>query len=75
MTDWAAPYARVLAGSVIDTRRARIDAGLEVGMKLFAGPLGHVAFAFGNSRVSSTYMALEVGLDWIVALYILAHAP
>ncbi|QSQ19004.1 hypothetical protein JY651_27040 [Pyxidicoccus parkwayensis] len=74
VSDWAAPYARVLSGSLLDSRRARFDVGAEAGLKLFAGPLGHAAFAFGTSLEGPTYMSLEVGMDWIVALYILAHA-
>ncbi|MFP2903631.1 hypothetical protein ACLESD_00860 [Pyxidicoccus sp. 3LFB2] len=73
VSDWAAPYARVLAGTLLDSRRARLNVGLEAGMKLFSGPLGHLGVGFGASRAGATYMTMELGLDWIVALAILSQ--
>jgi len=74
VTDWAAPYARLLAGNQWYSGGSRPDLGVEAGMKLFAGPMGHLGVAFGTSRVGSTYLSLELGLDWVIALAILAHA-
>lgn len=74
VTDWAAPYGRLLAGSQWTSRHVRPDVGMEAGMKLFAGPVGHVAVGFGSSLVGSTYLSLEVGLDWLLTLAILAQA-
>lgn len=73
VSDWAAPYARLLAGSQLSSGAARPNLGVEAGLKLFSGPLGHVGFAFGASHVGSTYATVEVGLDWVLALMILAH--
>ncbi|WP_205525841.1 tetratricopeptide repeat protein [Pyxidicoccus trucidator] len=75
VSDWAAPYARLLSGPQLNSRGARFNVGVEAGMKLFSGPLGHLGVAVGGSRLGSTYMMVELGLDWILALAILAHMP
>ena len=53
--------------------RARLNLGTEVGVKLFAGPIGHLGAALGSSMDGSMYTVVEVGLDWVLTLYILAH--
>lgn len=73
VTDWAAPYARLLAGSQFSTRRARFNAGAEAGLKFFAGPFGHLGVGIGTSYAGATYTSLELGVDWIIALMILAN--
>jgi hypothetical protein len=73
VTNWAAPYARALVGSHLDERRNRLNLGAEVGVKLFAGPVGHVGVAVGSSLDGSTYTVVEAGLDWVLALLVLAH--
>ncbi|RKH31312.1 MULTISPECIES: hypothetical protein [Corallococcus] len=73
LTNWAAPYARVLVGPSLDNRRAPLNVGAEVGFKVFAGSIGHLAAGLGTSFDGSTYTVLQVGMDWIVALMVLAH--
>jgi hypothetical protein len=73
VSDWAAPYARLLAGSQLSSGSARPNVGVEAGLKLFSGTLGHVGLAVGTSHVGSTYAAVELGLDWVLALMILAQ--
>ncbi|HEX8706128.1 MAG TPA: hypothetical protein VF815_45255 [Myxococcaceae bacterium] len=73
VSTWAAPYARALVGSHLGEGRARLNLGAEVGAKLFAGPVGHVGVALGGTHDGSMYTVLEVGLDWVLMLYVLAH--
>ncbi|WP_224243005.1 hypothetical protein [Hyalangium gracile] len=73
VSDWAAPYARVLAGTQLRSGGARPNVGVEAGLKLFWGPLGHMGLGFGTSHVGSTYAAVELGLDWVIALMILGN--
>lgn len=73
LTNWAAPYTRVLVGSHLGERRACLNLGSEVGVKLFAGPVGHLGAAVGGTLDGSMYTVVEVGLDWVVALTVLAH--
>ncbi|NOK21239.1 hypothetical protein HMI50_29895 [Corallococcus carmarthensis] len=76
VTNWFAPYARALVGPYLDAERSRrnpINLGAEVGMKFFAGPLGHLGTGFGTSLDGSTYYFLEAGLDWVLTLVVLAH--
>jgi hypothetical protein len=73
VSDWAAPYMRVLAGSYWHSRGTLFNGGMEAGMKVFAGPLGHAGLGVGTSLHGATYMSLELGLDWIVALAILSN--
>ncbi|CAM4523403.1 hypothetical protein GTZ93_35995 [Corallococcus exiguus] len=76
VTNWFAPYARALVGPYIDdsaSRRTPINLGAEVGMKFFAGPLGHLGTGFGTSLDGSTYYFLQAGLDWVLTLVVLAH--
>ncbi|MBN8471911.1 hypothetical protein JYJ95_35840 [Corallococcus exiguus] len=76
VTNWFAPYGRALVGPYLDassSRRNPINLGAEVGMKFFAGPLGHLGTGFGTSLDGSTYYFLEAGLDWVLTLMVLAH--
>jgi hypothetical protein len=73
MTDWAAPYARLLTGTQLNSRSARFNIGAEAGLKLFAGPIGHLGVGVGTSFVGSMYTSVELGVDWVVALMILAN--
>ncbi|WP_224371231.1 tetratricopeptide repeat protein [Hyalangium versicolor] len=73
LSDWAAPYARLLVGSQLSSRTARPNVGAEAGMKFFSGSLAHLGLGVGTSSVGSTYVSVEVGLDWVLALMILAE--
>jgi hypothetical protein len=73
VTSWAAPYTRALVGSRLGEGRARLNLGVEVGAKLFAGPVGHLGAAVGGSLDGSMYTVVELGLDWVLALMVLAH--
>ena len=73
VTNWAAPYARALVGARLGDQRTRLNLGAEAGVKLFAGPLGHLGVGVGSSLDGSTYTVLEAGLDWVLALLVLAH--
>ncbi|RYZ42920.1 MAG: hypothetical protein EOO71_05790 [Myxococcaceae bacterium] len=73
LTNWAAPYARVLVGPNLENRGAPLNLGAEVGFKVFAGSIGHFAAGLGTSFDGSTYTVLQLGMDWIVALMVLAH--
>ncbi len=76
VTNWFAPYARALVGPYLDvenSRRNPINLGAEVGMKVFAGPIGHLGTGFGTSLDGSTYYFLEAGLDWVLTLVVLGH--
>ncbi|WP_147470215.1 hypothetical protein [Corallococcus sp. AB049A] len=76
VTNWFAPYGRALVGPYLDnspSRRTPINLGAELGMKFFAGPLGHLGTGFGTSLDGSTYYFLEAGLDWVLTLAVLAH--
>ncbi len=73
VTSWAAPYARALVGSHLGEGRARLNLGAEGGVKLFAGPIGHLGVALGGSVDGSMYTVVELGLDWVLTLYVLAH--
>ncbi|MBN9686553.1 MULTISPECIES: hypothetical protein [unclassified Corallococcus] len=76
VTTWFAPYVRSLVGPYLDVERSRrlpINLGAEVGMKFFAGPLGHLGTGFGTSLDGSTYYFLQAGLDWVLTLAVLAH--
>ncbi|MBN1209670.1 MAG: hypothetical protein JXB05_32780 [Myxococcaceae bacterium] len=73
VTNWAAPYARALVGARVGEQRARLNLGAEVGVKLFAGPIGHLGAAVGSSLDGSMYTVVELGLDWVLTLYVLAH--
>lgn len=76
VTSWFAPYARALVGPYLDvdgSRRMPINLGGEVGMKFFAGPIGHLGTGFGTSLDGSTYYFLQAGLDWVLTLMVLAH--
>ncbi|MCY1041296.1 hypothetical protein OV208_08195 [Corallococcus sp. bb12-1] len=73
LTNWAAPYARVLVGPNLERHGAPLNLGAEVGFKVFAGSIGHFAAGLGTSFDGSTYTVLQVGMDWIVALMVLAH--
>ncbi|HYH94463.1 hypothetical protein [Hyalangium sp.] len=73
VTSWAAPYARALVGSQLGGRRARLNLGAEVGAKLFADSIGHMGVAVGGSLDGSMYTVVELGLDWVLALVVLAH--
>ncbi|WP_223645040.1 hypothetical protein [Corallococcus sp. EGB] len=76
VTSWFAPYTRALVGPYLDvanSRRNPINLGAEVGMKFFAGPIGHLGTGFGTSLDGSTYYFLEAGLDWVLTLVVLAH--
>ncbi|QAT84200.1 putative lipoprotein [Corallococcus coralloides] len=76
VTNWFAPYGRALVGPYLDdssSRRTPINLGAELGMKFFAGPIGHLGTGFGTSLDGSTYYFLEAGLDWLLTLAVLAH--
>ena len=73
VTNWAAPYARVLVGPYLDRQRNPLNLGAEAGVKFFAGPIGHLGVALGTSYDGSTYTVIEAGLDWVLALVVLAH--
>ncbi|RKG61365.1 hypothetical protein D7V80_34825 [Corallococcus sp. CA054B] len=76
VTNWFAPYGRALVGPYLDnssSRRIPINVGAELGMKFFAGPIGHLGTGFGTSLDGSTYYFLEAGLDWLLTLAVLAH--
>lgn len=73
VTNWAAPYARALVGSHLGERRARLNLGAEVGVKLFEGSVGHLGAAVGGTHDGSMYTVVELGLDWVLALAVLAH--
>ncbi|MBN8227437.1 hypothetical protein JYK02_07945 [Corallococcus macrosporus] len=76
VTNWFAPYGRALVGPYLDnspSRRTPINLGAELGVKFFAGPLGHLGTGFGTSLDGSTYYFLEAGLDWVLTLAVLAH--
>ncbi|MCP3104966.1 hypothetical protein LZ198_39485 [Myxococcus sp. K15C18031901] len=72
---WFVPYGRVMTGSLFDDhgRYDGVNVGGEVGAKLCLESLGHLNFAAGFSRGSPGYFSVGIGLDGIVALYILAH--
>ncbi|MCY1015784.1 hypothetical protein [Pyxidicoccus sp. MSG2] len=73
LTNWAAPYARLLTGAQLNSRGARFNIGAEAGMKLFAGAFAHLGVGVGTSFVGATYTSVELGVDWVVALMILAN--
>jgi hypothetical protein len=73
VTGWAAPYTRVLVGSHLGEGRARLNLGAELGVKLFGGPMGHLGAAVGGGLDGSVYTVVELGLDWVLTLYVLAH--
>lgn len=72
LTSWAAPYARVLLGAPL-ARGSGPEVGFETGMKLFGGALAHLGVALGSSRLGSTYMTLELGMDWVLFLMFAAQ--
>lgn len=74
VSNWAAPYARVLVGSQLGERSDRLNLGAEVGVKVFGGEVGHLGVAVGSSIDGSFYTVVEGGLDWLLTLYVLAHA-
>lgn len=73
VSNWAAPYARVLVGSELGEPRNRPHVGAEVGLKVFGGPIGHLGVAMGGSTDGSVYTVVEGGLDWLLTLMVLAH--
>lgn len=73
MSNWAAPYARVLVGSELGERSNRPNLGAEVGVKVFGGSMGHLGVAVGGSMDGSMYTVVEGGLDWLLTLMVLAH--
>lgn len=73
VTNWAAPYARVLVGPYLGRQSNPLNLGAEAGVKFFAGPIGHLGVALGTSYDGSTYTVIEGGLDWVLALMVLAH--
>ncbi|RKH13101.1 hypothetical protein D7V97_06580 [Corallococcus sp. CA053C] len=73
VTNWMAPYARVLVGPYLGSQRNPLNLGAEAGVKFFAGPVGHLGVALGTSFDGSTYTVIEAGLDWVLALVVLAH--
>lgn len=74
-TEWVVPYARLLAGGYHPERESpwRLNAGGEVGVKLCAGPIGHLQFAVGSSRSTPIYASVGLGLNGIIALYALLN--
>ncbi|RKH66479.1 hypothetical protein [Corallococcus llansteffanensis] len=74
VTNWMAPYARALVGPHLQgSRRNPLNLGAEAGVKLFAGPIGHLGVAMGASFDGSVYTVIEAGLDWVLTLVVLAH--
>ncbi|MBF5042099.1 hypothetical protein FGE12_06810 [Aggregicoccus sp. 17bor-14] len=69
-TDWLVPYANVQAGwgSRGYGESGFFDAGVEGGVKLALGPLGHLNFAVGSSRGSPLHLSVGVGLNYLLVL-------
>ncbi len=69
VSTWVVPYARLLLGSLSrEDERSRLNFGGEVGLKLAAGPLGHLNFSLGSSRASPFHVSLGLGLNAVFLL-------
>ena len=69
VSTWVVPYARLLLGSMDPAEgRSRLNYGGEVGVKLTAGPLGHLNFSLGSSRASPFHVSLGVGFNAVFLL-------
>lgn len=69
VSTWLVPYARLLVGTMERERESsRLNLGGEVGLKLTAGPLGHLNFSMGSSRASPFHVSLGVGFNAIFLL-------
>lgn len=74
MKPWFIPYGKLMTGSMFDANGSDgVNVGGEVGAKLALDSVGHLNFAAGVSRGSPGYFSVGIGLDGILALYILAH--
>ena len=62
---WAVPYARVMVGSALGEG---LNYGGELGLKLCLGPIGHLEFAAGSSRVAPLYVSAGFGLNAVFLL-------
>jgi hypothetical protein len=66
---WVVPYARLLLGSWTEQGKpGRLNFGGELGLKLTAGPLGHLNVSLGSSRASPFHISLGVGFNAIFLL-------
>ncbi|NBD14074.1 MULTISPECIES: hypothetical protein [Corallococcus] len=74
VTNWFAPYGRALVGPTLSgARGSTVNLGVEAGVKVFGGPLGHLGVALGGSLDGASYIVFELGMDWVLALMVAAH--
>lgn len=65
---WVVPYARVLVGSDPEPLGRRLNLGVDAGVKLAAGPLGHLNFSVGSSRASPFHVSVGLGVNIVLLL-------
>jgi hypothetical protein len=71
---WAVPYARVLLGGVPGAPPGMgLNYGGELGLKLCLGPIGHLDFAVGSSRVSPLHASVGLGFNGLLLLLLAAR--
>ncbi|QRN92817.1 hypothetical protein JRI60_26775 [Archangium violaceum] len=71
---WVVPYARVMLGGIPGAPSGQgLNYGGELGLKLCAGPIGHLELAVGSSRASPLHVSVGLGLNAIFLLLLAAH--